>query len=130
MPRQLGYGRTGAYGYKHDAHGHLVIDETQAEIVRQIFQLRADGYSLRKISAELEKRNILSPTGKAKWSAATLDKLIANEKYTGDVMLQKTFVADFFSGAQVKNVGQRSRWLISSHHEAIVSKDVWESVQV
>jgi hypothetical protein len=106
-----------------------MINEAEAEVVRLIFQLRKDGYSLRKISAELEKQNILSPNGKAKWSAATLDKLISNEKYSGDVIMQKTFVEDFFSGAQIKNNGQRSSWLISNHHEAIVDKEVWERAQ-
>lgn len=114
------------YGYTHDEQGHLVVNESEAETVRLIFRLRIDGHSLRKISAELEQRNIHSPTGKSKWSAATLDKLLANEKYVGDVMLQKTFVEDFFSGTQVKNTGQRSKLLISNHHEPIVDREVWD----
>jgi hypothetical protein len=64
-----------------------------------------------------------------KWSAATLDKLLANEKYIGEVMQQKTFVEDFFSGAQVKNQGQIERSLISNHHEAIVHRGVWERIK-
>ena len=58
-----------------------------------------------------------------------MDKLLANEKYVGDVMLQKTFVEDFLTGVQVKNTGQRSKILISNHHEAIVGKEVWDVVQ-
>lgn len=52
----------------------------------------------------------------------TLDKLLANEKYVGDVMLQKTFVEDFFTGAQVKNTGQL---LISNHPEPIMDRAIW-----
>ena len=117
------------YGYKHDANGHLFINEAEAKVVLLIFNLRAERYSLRKISAELMQRKIPSPTGNTRWSAATLDKLLSNEKYIGDVMLQKTFVEDFLSGVQVKNTGQRSKFLISNHHEAIVDKEIWDVVQ-
>ena len=84
---------------------------------------------IRKISAELERRKIASPTGNAKWSANTLAKIFSNEKYTGEVMLQKTFVEDFFTGVQVKNVGQRTRYLIKNHHEAIVKQEIWNKAQ-
>ena len=56
-------------------------------------------------------------------------KLLANEKYMGDVLLQKTFVEDFFTGIQVKNIGQRTRYYISNHHEAIIKRDVWNRVR-
>ena len=117
------------YGYKHDWNGYLSICENEAEVVRLIFCLRIKGYSLRKISAELESRQILTPTGKSKWSAATLDKLLANEKYSGDVVLQKTFVTNLFSGKQVKNIGQRGQVLIENHHEAIVDRETWKAAQ-
>ena len=90
------------YGYKQDKNGHLVIDEEESKTVRLIFRLRTKGFSLRKISSELGRRKIPSPSGKTKWSAETLAKLLANEKYMGDVLLQKTFVENFFTGAQKK----------------------------
>jgi len=108
---------------------HLIINEVEAKVVLLIFNLRAERYSLRKISAELMQRNVPSPTGNTRWSAATLDKLRSNEKYVGDVMLQKTFVEDFITGVQVKNTGQRSKFLISNHHEAIVNRKTWNLVQ-
>ena len=116
------------YGYEHDGDGRLVVKENEAEAVRQIFQCRADGMSLRKISAELETRSIPSPTGNPKWSAETLNKLLRNEKYIGQVRLQKTFVADFFSGRQVRNRGEREQWLVTGHHEPIVDESVWTRV--
>ena len=59
------------YGYTHDEKGHLVINELEAEVVRLIFQLRPEGYSLRKISAKLKQQKVFSPTGKSKWSATS-----------------------------------------------------------
>ena len=117
------------YGYTHDKNGYLIINEEEAEVVRLIFKLRVDGYSLRKIVAELEQRKISSPTGRAKWSAATLDKLLSNEKYVGEVLLQKTFIENVFSGAQVKNIGQQSKLLIQNHHEPIVNRVIWDMAQ-
>ena len=113
------------YGYEHDCNGHLVINEGEAEIVRKIFRWRADGMSLRKISGTLESRSVPSPTGKPKWSAETLSKLLRNEKYIGQVRLQKTFVEDFFSGKQVRNRGEREQWLVTEHHEPIVEMETW-----
>jgi DNA invertase Pin-like site-specific DNA recombinase len=117
------------YGYRQDKDGHLVINEEESKTVRLIFRLRAKGFSLRKISSELERRKVLSPTGKSRWSAETLAKLIANEKYRGDVLLQKTFVEDFFTGLQVKNIGQRTRYYIQNHHEAIIKRLILNKAQ-
>jgi len=60
--------------------------------------------------------------------AATLDKLLYNEKYIGEAVLPKTFVENFFTGVQVKNIGQRERFRISNHHQAIVNREIWEDV--
>jgi len=53
---------------------------------------------------------------------------LANEKYIGDVLLQKTFVENMFSGKQIKDIGQKDRYLIQEHHPAIVSKKLFEKV--
>lgn len=81
-------------------------------IVRKIFRMRAGGHSLGEISNWLHKNGISTPTGKARWSRETISKLLRNEKYVGDVLLQKTFVRDLFSGKQVKNNGELERFLI------------------
>ena len=117
------------YGYTKDDKGWLVPDEKQADVVRMIFRLYLEGYSLNGISKELEKQEVLSPTGKPKWSNQTIDKLLSNEKYVGEVMLQKTYIPEFFEGKQVKNTGQRERYIVSNHHEPIVSKEDFDRVQ-
>jgi site-specific DNA recombinase len=93
------------YGYRQDHEGRLVIYEEEAIIVRQIFQWRLAGYSLRAISKMLHEQGIPYPTGKPEWKADTLSKLLHNEKYTGNVMLQKTYVPDMLKTTQVKNNG-------------------------
>ena len=88
--------------------------------------MRAGGSSLGTISDWLYENKIPSPAGKDRWSRETISKLLKNEKYTGDVMLQKTFVKDLFSGKQIKNNGELERYLIQEHHPAIVNRELFD----
>lgn len=83
-----GYAEFVCFGYKRGDDGRLVIDEPDARIVQKIFELRARGKSLGSISAWLYENKILSPTDKERWSRETISKLLKNEKYVGDVLLQ------------------------------------------
>ncbi len=123
-----GYADFVCYGYKRDNDCRLAIDEPDAEIVRRIFQMRAEGKSLGAISDWLYDRKILSPTGRERWSRETLSKLLRNEKYTGDVLLQKTFVKDALTGKQFKNHGELEQYFIQSHHPEIVSRELFVQV--
>lgn len=105
------------YGYKHDEDGHLVIDVEKAKNVKLIFNLYLSGQSVVGIIKELEKQKILSPTGKAKWCKRTIDVMLSNEKYTGDVELLKSGKSEV-------------HYLASGSHPAIISKEVFEAVQI
>lgn len=105
------------YGYKHDQDGHLVIDEEIAKNVKLIFDLYLRGQSVIGIIKELEKRKILSPTGKVKWCNRTIDVTLSNEKYTGDVELLKSGKSEV-------------HYLASGNNPAIISKEVFEAVQI
>jgi len=123
-----GYADFVCYGYKRGDDGRLAIDEPDAEIVRRIFQMRAEDKSLGAISDWLYDRKVLSPICKERWSRETINKLLWNEKYTGNVLLQKTFVKDVLTGKQFKNCGELERYLIQQHHPAIVSRELFEQV--
>lgn len=105
------------YGYKHDEDGHLVIDEETARNVKLIYDLYLSGQSVVGIIKELEKRKILSPTGKAKWCKRTIDVMLSNEKYTGDIELLKSGKSEV-------------HYLASGSHPAIISKEIFEAVQI
>lgn len=125
-----GYQHFSCYGYRFDkTQQTLVIIPEEAIAVRMIFDLRLQGYSYGKISAELAKQNIQSPTGKPIWSREGIRKLLCNEKYADAVMLQKTYVEDFFTGKQVKNAGELQRYLYKNNHEPIVSWEIFERAQ-
>lgn len=124
-----GYLNFKCYGYRSDKEQGLVIEPNKAEIVRMIFNLRLQSHSLGGISSELAKKKVPSPSGKLIWSRECIRKMLINEKYTGSALLQKTFIEDFFTGKQVKNIGQHDIYLIKNSHEAIVPIEVFEGVQ-
>lgn len=72
-------------------------------------------YSLGAIVDWLYENGISSPIGNIRWSRETISKLLQNAKYAGDILLQKTFVEDLFSGKQRKNMGQLEKFLIQEH---------------
>ena len=111
------------YGYRRDVNGELVIEPTEAVVVRMIYNLRNQGLSLRKIVCELKERAIPSPTGKAAWGVEAVRRILQNEKYKGHVLLQKTYVSNFFTGKRCANNGELPKYLLEGHHEAIIKPD-------
>lgn len=105
------------YGYKHDENGRLIINQETAENVKLIFDLYLGGKSVLGIIRELERMEIPSPTGKKKWCKRTIDVMLSNEKYTGDVLLLKSENSDV-------------HYLSSDNNPAIIEKEVFEAVQM
>ena len=116
-------------GYTKDETGKLVVVPQKAEIVRKIFSLYLDGNGVRKIKRYLEENGIKTVTGKTEWSTSTIDRILSNEKYMGNLLLQKIYTPDFLIGKQKKNYREQSMFLIENAHEAIVSKEIFEEVQ-
>ena len=114
------------YGYRVDSKGNLQIYPAEAAYVRYIFERFAAGDSLGKISDALFLMDIPSPTGKKIWSKETISKILSNEKYTGDVTLGKTQVKN---GVQVKTTDLSTTTTLTSHHPAIISRELFDSVQ-
>lgn len=109
--------------------GEMVIVPEQAEIVRKIFDLYLKGLSFGQIKNYLESMEIKTVTGNDHWDTTTIQKMLKNEKYKGDTMLQKTYTEDYMTGKKVKNIGQRGRYYVSNSHPAIVSAEVFDKVQ-
>lgn len=116
-------------GYTKDADGNLVIDPEQAEIVKRIYREYLEGLSMDKISAGLEADGILTGAGKPKWHTSTINKILRNEKYIGDALLQKTYTTDFLNKTRVKNNGIVPQYYVEGNHETIIPKDIYLQVQ-
>ena len=116
-------------GYTKDEKGNLIIDTEQAEIVKRIFREYLEGYSMDKIAKGLEADGILTGAGKTRWWSSTINKILRNEKYIGDALLQKTYTTDFLSKTRVKNNGIVPQYYVEGNHEAIIPKDIFLRVQ-
>ena len=116
-------------GYTKDAEGNLVIDPVQAEVVKRIYREYLEGYSMDKIAAGLEADGILTGAGKTKWHTSTINKILRNEKYIGDALLQKTYTTDFLNKTRVKNNGLVPQYYVEGDHEAIIPKEIFLRVQ-
>lgn len=116
-------------GYTKDETGKLVIVPDEAKVVRKIFSLYLEGNGVRKIKRYLEENGIKTVTGKTEWSTSTIDRILSNEKYMGNLLLQKTYTPDFLTGKQKKNCGEQRMFLVENAHEEIVSKEMFEEVQ-
>ena len=117
------------YGYKKDADGKFCIVPEQAEVVREIYERYKDGASLRNLKDWLEGNQIKTVLGTDDWSISVIKGILTNEKYCGDVLLQKTFCTDVISKKIVKNVGQMAQYYMPDHHEAIVSREQYNAVK-
>ena len=116
-------------GYTKDADGNLIIDPEQAEVVKRIYREYLEGYSMDRIAKGLEADGILTGAGKTKWWTSTISKILRNEKYIGDALLQKTYTTDFLNKTKVKNNGIVPQYYVEGNHEAIIPKDIFLRVQ-
>ncbi len=116
-------------GYTKSPDGKLVIDPEQAEVVKRIYREYLEGKSMKKIAKGLEADGILTGAGKPKWYDSTVNKILRNEKYIGDALLQKTYTTDFLNKTRVKNNGIVPQYYVEDNHEAIIPKDIFLKVQ-
>ena len=82
-----------------------------------------------KIAAGLMADGVLTGAGKEKWHTSTINKILRNEKYMGDALLQKTYTTDFLAKKRIKNNGTVPQYYVEGDHEAIIPKDLFMQVQ-
>lgn len=129
MERGVVFGRN-LLGYTVH-NGRLTIEPHGAEIVTQIYRMYlGEGQGTRKIACELTQLNIPTMTGKSVWSAASVLKIIKNEKYCGDLCQRKTITTDYLTHKKSVNKDDSERIILQDHHEPIISKEDWHMAQV
>ena len=116
-------------GYKKGEDGQPEIVEEEAEVVRNIFEMYLDGSSLDQIKSYLESNGILTKTGKSEWSKTIIQGMLSNERYTGDMLLQKTYTENCITKKVLKNRGEMAKYLVTNNHPAIIDRDTFKAVQ-
>ena len=104
------------YGYKKDENGNLVPDIYQSTVVQYIFKLYLEGKSHAAIIEDLAANGIKTSQGKERWSKKAIETVLTNEKYTGNVVIMKSY-------------GNRDRYCMHDAHEAIITQEMFDEVQ-
>lgn len=115
-------------GFGKDEKGDMVVIEEEAKIVRMIYEMVIDRFSFGEICAFLTEKGIPSP-GKKEWYKGTIVRMLKNEKYAGDVLLQKTYTTDVLNKVRERNDGIVPKYYVRDHHEPIVSHEIWLKTQ-
>ena len=116
-------------GYKKGEDGTPEIVTEEAEVVRRIFDMYLSGKSTDEIANIMRSENITFPEKKLILSKSAIIRMLKNEKYCGDCILQKTITLDPISKKRKANEGEAPMWLVENSHPAIISRDVFNRVQ-
>ena len=112
-------------GYRKNEDGVLLPYEN-AELVRQIFQMAADGWRICEITRYLNANSVKTQNGK-KFSPSSVSRILHNHAYKGDYICQRYYVDN--QRRLVKNKGEKPMYYIRNDHAAIVSEELWERAQ-
>lgn len=115
------------YGYRTE-NGVMTVIPEEAEVVRMIFNDYLSGMGANAIVRKLTDLGVPTKLG-GRWRENIIRDMLKNEKYKGDLLLQKTFRPDHVSKKTVFNKGQLPQFYVQDDHDAIVPPDVFNAVQ-
>lgn len=128
-PELYGYRRPRDLSGHYIKYGILEIEESEAVVIRFIFDAFLAGFTLERIAELLTEMNVKTKLGNTNWNAGSLAYIVRNERYCGSVLTWKTFTADIFEHKKKKNRKNRDQYYYSDHHPAIISVEVFEAAQ-
>lgn len=119
-------------GYRRDPNNekNLIIIPEEAQIVKEIFDLYVQDVGTNEICRIMQSKGYLTRRKGTKWYNSTIEGIITNEKYCGDLLLQKSVTIDFLNHKRVRNEGIEEQVYIKNNHEPIVSREIWEKAQL
>lgn len=116
-------------GYRKGEDGNPEIVPEEADVIKLIYSSYLAGDSLATIAAKLDSLQIRTPAGKQHWNNGTLVSILTNEKYKGDAVLNKTYIADCLSKKVKINNGERAKYYVENNHPAIIDAATFGRVQ-
>lgn len=115
-------------GYKRTANGSLEIIPEEAVIVKRIFSEYLSGNGKLKIANTLNEEHIPTINGCA-WTTEDIRRILINEKYAGNMLLQKSFRENHITKRKIRNDGQLPQYYVEESHEPIIEPKIFELVQ-
>ena len=116
-------------GYRKGDDDRPEIVPEEAEIVKEIYRFYLDGMSMNLIADRLNAKGLTTKGNGSPYRKAVIQRILTNEKYTGDALLQKTYVTDCITKKTRKNNGELPMYLVKNHHEPIISRADFNRVQ-
>lgn len=116
-------------GYRKGEDGNPEIVPEEASIVRRIFDMYLSGKTTDEISEIMQAEQIVIPEKKLTFSKSMIIRMLKNEKYCGDAILQKTVTLDPISKKRKINEGEAPMWLVENSHPAIITREMFNKVQ-
>lgn len=117
-----------AYGFDL-INGKLVINETEAAVIRRIFDLYLQGVGMQTIANILNNEGVRRQYGREKWHHTTVNYVLNNERYKGDALLQKQITTQTLPFKRQLNHGEQPMYYVENSNPAIVSRETYEAVQ-
>lgn len=112
------------YGYVLENDKWEIV-ESEARVIKVIFNAYINGKSLRKIAQELQQAGIMKADGRTNWTAKRIQYILTNERYKGDALLQKTYTEDFPFKSR-NNHGERDMYYVKNYNPPIVDKETFD----
>lgn len=116
------------YGYQIDKAGNYTINEKEAVAISTIFTMYLNDNKIVEIINKLEDMNFKSPNGNKRFSPGRIYQILKNEKYAGNMMLQKTTVKTIGTRDSVPNT-TKDKVFVSNNHEGIISSTIFNETQ-
>ena len=116
-------------GYRKGKNDAPEIVPDEAEVVKEIYRCYLDGMSMNLIADRLNAKGLTTKGSGSPYRKAVVRRILTNEKYTGDALLQKTYVTDCITKKTRKNNGELPMYLVKNHHEPIISRADFNQVQ-
>lgn len=131
ISRQNGmvYGCGNILGYDRQVGETYKINPEQAETVRMIYDMYLDGLSTMAIANELTRRQRLNASGKNKWTAGVVCRILNNQTYMGVMAYGKSFSNNYLEQKRVNNHDSSTYMCVKSDFEPIVSEEEWYKCQ-
>lgn len=116
-------------GYKKGADGEPEIVPSEAAIVERIFNLYLAGETVDNISKMMQAENYDIPGKTISFSKGMIMNMLSNERYCGDVILQKSVTVDCIEKKRKKNTGEAPMYYVQNNHPAIIDRVTFNKVQ-
>lgn len=129
-PELFGYRKPRDAVGNYVKYGKLEVEESEAEIVRFIFNAFLSGFSIESIRGILTDIGCKTKLGNTQWSEGSVAYILRNERYCGRVLTWKQFTADIFEHKKKRNRQDRDQYLYTDVHEAIISPEQFEAAQI